>query len=371
MNWLKNKKISTIRNIIIICVMFSLAACTNNSNNNPSRSQNQGVVVVDCIGRTVQVPHDPQRIACLSPDAGHAVAMMGKGDKIVAVVDGLQRDKIMTSLFPNVKEASLPKVGGFINIEELLACNPDLVFIKGDEAMDQGQVAKLDSSGLTYLVVSYTNMEEQLRAMDMMGKAVGNEAQALKYRQYYQACLERVSSRVEPIAMDKRVRVYHSVNEATRTDVKGTLPADVFKAAGVLNVSLEVDNLRFYEGKYYASLEQILLWNPDAILCSEPGVAAYIKDSQQWSTLSAVNTGKVYQMPNGISRWGHPTSLETPLALLWVAKTTYPELFVDVDMASEVKNFLREFLHLEISDEQVKQILNGTGMRLSKQGNSH
>lgn len=361
-----HKKLIIIRNILIVLLLLSVAACSQRSTTVSIQGQSDRAVVVDCMGRNVQVVKNPQRIACLCPEAGHAVAMMGKGDKIVAVVDGLKRDVIMTTMYPNIKDASVPRVSGFINIEELIACHPDLVFIKEDTARDQGEIDKLNRSGLTYLVVDYTNMEEQLRAIDVVGRAVSNEEQAAQYRQYYQQCLEKVNAIVETIPKENRVHIYHSVNEATRTDVKDTLSADIFEAAGAVNVSLQTTNLRLYEGKYYASLEQILLWNPDAILCSEPGVAGYIKNNAQWSALSAVKNDKVFQMPNGISRWGHPSSLETPLAILWTAKTIYPGLFMDVDLNSEVKNFYRQFFNLDVSDDHARQILNGTGMREAK-----
>lgn len=361
-----NKKL-LILSLLLACIVLSIVACPKR--NLSTRSQNQGdrITVVDCMGRTVNVVKDPQRIACLCPEAGHAVAMMGKGDRIVSVIDGLKRDVIMTSLYPNIRDASVPRVNGFINIEELVASRPDLVFIKGDTARDQGEIDKLDRSGLTYVVVDYNSMEEQLEAINVVGRAVGNEAQADRYRQYYRKCLDRINEKLGGIPEEERVRIYHSVNEATRTDIKDTLPADVFNAAGTNNVSLEVDDLRFYEGKYYASLEQILFWNPDVIFCSEPGVARYIMGNDQWAALTAVKNNRVYQMPNGISRWGHPSSLETPLAVTWTAKTVYPQMFSDIDMNNEVKYFYHQFFNLNVSDDQVRQIMSGTGMREARQ----
>ncbi len=42
-----------------------------------------------------------------------------------------------------------------------------------------------------------------------------------------------------------------------------------------------------------------------------------------------------YQAPIGISRWGHPGSLETPLAVLWTAKTVYPDKFGHIYMQGD------------------------------------
>ena len=72
-----------------------------------------------------------------------------------------------------------------------------------------------------------------------------------------------------------------------------------------------------------------MLWDPEVIIVNEAGVADYIMTNKQWSSLSAVKKNKVYQMPIGISRWG-THSLE-PLAILWTARTLYPDLFADID----------------------------------------
>jgi iron complex transport system substrate-binding protein len=127
------------------------------------------------------------------------------------------------------------------------------------------------------------------------------------------------------------------------------------------------ENLRVVEGnKYIASLEQILLWNPQVILVNEAGVDDYIRKNPQWANIDAVKNGKAFQMPNGISRWGHPGSLETPLAILWTAKTLYPERFPDLDMEKEVREFYTEFFGTPLTEDAVKQVLNGKGMRIPK-----
>jgi iron complex transport system substrate-binding protein len=71
-------------------------------------------------------------------------------------------------------------------------------------------------------------------------------------------------------------------------------------------------------------------------------------------------------LPIGISRWGHPGSLETPLAILWTAKSVYPDRFLELDMQRETDNFYRNFFNHVLSAEMIAQILNGRGMRLTK-----
>ncbi|MDD2620901.1 MAG: ABC transporter substrate-binding protein, partial [Syntrophomonadaceae bacterium] len=136
-------------------------------------------------------------------------------------------------------------------------------------------------------------------------------------------------------------------------------------ATGAVNVSLNGE-LKSLEGKYFASLEQILLWNPDVILVNDLGVVDYIMSNEQWAPLKAVKTKRVYQLPNGISRWGHTSSPETPMAILWTAKTIYPDKFADLDMLAETKRFYKQFFGLDLSDEVIEKILYGGGMRTAR-----
>ncbi|MDD4334280.1 MAG: ABC transporter substrate-binding protein [Desulfotomaculaceae bacterium] len=359
--------------LILTAVMLALllaAGCTKanppgNGAGTPKGGASGAVTVTDFIGRQVAVPDQVERIGCLYAFSGHAVTMLGRGADIVAVVEGLKRDVIMRELCPGIVDALVPASGGAVNVEELLNARPDLVFIRSETAANEGEAAKLQKTGIPYLVVDYRNMKEQMDIVEMIGQAIGKKERALQYNEYYQRCIDRVQERVQEIPPGERVRVYHSINEATRTDARDTLPADWTQAAGAINVSVN-EELKFLEDKYFAGLEQILLWDPDVIIVNEAGVADYMMTNTQWSSLGAVKEHKVYQMPIGISRWGHPGSLETPLAILWTAKTLYPDLFSDIDMVAETKYFYREIFNYPISDQLVARVLSGQGMRTAK-----
>ncbi|MEN6461562.1 MAG: ABC transporter substrate-binding protein [Syntrophomonas sp.] len=349
---------------IILCLIFTLllaGGCTSKQIGESQSAANTRTIT-DCAGRQVKIPVKINRIACLCPESGYTLAMFGKGDKIVAVVGGLKRDVIFTNMYPQVKNLPVPKTSASINIEELVRSNPDIVFVKEDTMRSEAEVQKLNMSHIPFLVVTYNNIEQQQFAVDMIGKVVGSENKAKVYRAYYKKLVDLVQSRVADIPMKDRVRIYHSISEATRTDAKGTLAADWTNIAGANNVSVTA-NLKQVEGNYFASLEQILLWDPDYIFVNDPIVVKYIMGNNQWSSLKAVKNKRVLPLPDGISRWGHPSSPETPLAILWTAKTLYPDKFKDVDMAAEIKYFYKEFFGYQLSDVDVQKILSGVGMR--------
>lgn len=359
-------KLKTIYYVwVIIFLMTSVVGCGNYAAVNSTPASGEIQTITDCFGRTVQVPVNPQRIACLCPEAGHALAMYDKGDAIVAIVNGMRRDKLLVEMYPHITKVPVPKSSGVINIEDLVAANPDLVLVKADVINHDGEMEKLAKAGIPVVGIQFSNMQEQLEAMRVIAQAVGTEVTWQKYREFYESTVALVQDRVAGIPDGERIRIYHSVNEATRTDPKDSLPADWTRAAGVVNVSINED-LKYEDGDYYASLEQILLWDPDYILVNDPNVVGYIMENEQWAPLQAVKNGNVLPMPNGLSRWGHFSSLETPLAVLWTAKTVYPERFEDIDMKTITRDFYKQFFNWDLDDATIDNILSSRDMRGAK-----
>jgi iron complex transport system substrate-binding protein len=198
----------------------------------------------------------------------------------------------------------------------------------------------------------------------MIGKTIGRYEKALAYTRYYRDIIGRVGQRTSPIPRDKKIRLYHSVNEARRTDAPGTIEADWTNAAGVINVSAEKKEALQGKGdKSFADIEQILVWNPEVIIVNEDGVAQEILTDKKWAPVRAVKEQKVFSIPVGISRWGHPGGLETPLAILWTAKTVYPDLFKDIDLKKEMTEFYQTFFNLSLDEAMIQKILGNKGMR--------
>lgn len=320
------------------------------------------ITVVDCFDRKVEIQSPVEKIACGYAYTGHVAALLGRGDDIVAVVDGLKRDKVLTQMYPHIKDLPVPFSTGTINIEELLACDPDVVFLKTDTALNKSVTEKLDSLHIPYVVIDYFTMEEQLETISIMGMVLGESERAQKYIDYYNNVIDSTLKITSSIPEEERVSVYHSVNEAVRTDAAGSFQDDWMEITGAINVSTSGE-LEISGDKTYATLEQIYVWDPDIIIANESGVPEYILTNDQWASLRAVKNKDVYQIPNGISRWGHPGSIETPLAILWTSNLLYPQYFEHIDMKKVTQDYYRDFFNIELSSDEVTQILNGKDMR--------
>lgn len=309
-------------------------------------------------------------MACLYAYTGHVCVLLGCEDKISAVVQGLKRDHLMERKVEGLAELPSPYNKGAINIEELAAVAPDLVFLRTDILQNTGELEKLAGLGIPYLVVDYTTAADQIYSIEMMGRALACEDRATAYTDYYRATFDLVRERVSQVPESERKTVFHSVNEAVRTDIPETLSYEVLAVAGCENVVQSSSELQLDGDKGNATVEQIYVWNPDIILVNEPSATEYFKADNKFSGLRAVQQGNVYQLPVGISRWAHPGSLESPIAALFVAQLLYPEQFEDIDIAQETKDFYSRFFEISLNDEDVESILAGVGMREAREGNA-
>ncbi len=341
---------------LVIMLLSVLCSCSEQGGTEKT------ITVTDCVGRSIDIPQQPQAIATLDPFAGLAVIMYGCGDKMIATIGGVKRDLLLQRICPPLANSSVVKEEGSFNAEAILAMGIDLMFIKSDMYRSNIERDKLDSLGIPYLVIDYNGIESQRAAFAVIGKALGRSEKAKQMETYYQGVVDKVLQRVSEIPQEERPSLYHSTSEALRTDTEGSLGADWVSLLGVKNVSLGGD-LIFNEKNYYTTLEQIFVWNPDVIICNESGVADYMMKSKRWQGLRAIENGRVYQVPIGASRWGHDNSIETPLVILWLAKTLYPDRFADVDLKSEMTWFYCTFFDYDLSVNEVDTIISGKGLR--------
>lgn len=362
---------NSVKLLLIYMLMLALVLTACNPGKAISESIPEDAVnlnlktVTDSAGRKVYIPEIVESISVLYTVAGHIVIMLDEGDKITSCSNGLKRDKLILNMEPNIKNIYLPKIGGVINIEELLNSDPDIIFIDAPLFWNKGELEKIENLGIPYYVVEFNSIDEEKKLVEDIGKILGRVEEAKEYIDFYDEILNIVELTVNSIPEDERVTVYHAINEAVRTSASNTITAEWVKKAGLINVA--IDNILTKDGdKYYTTLENILLWNPEIIIANEPSTYKYIKENVAWKNIKAVLNEDVYLLPTGISRWGHATSLETPLAMIWTLKTLYPEYSELIDLKGYTKRFYEELFEYNLTDDELEKILSGIDMRIAK-----
>ena len=75
----------------------------------------------------------------------------------------------------------------------------------------------------------------------------------------------------------------------------------------------------------------------------------------KWQNIRAVQDGKVYLCPTGVAYWDGGS--EGVLFMEFLAKTIHPELFEDLDMVKEVKDYYSRFYNCDLTDDEANRIL--------------
>ena len=94
----------------ILMISLILSGCGQTGTQEISKAPENvpGFYMTDSFGREVFVPDNVENIACLYSFAGYAVCLLGRGDGLVAVPDGLQRDVMLMEIVPQVAKAACP-----------------------------------------------------------------------------------------------------------------------------------------------------------------------------------------------------------------------------------------------------------------------
>ena len=171
-----NRRIRAV--FLALCLLAALLCGCAAANGQPSA---ETVTVTDCAGRTVEVPKDPQSICCVCPFSGPIIVMCGYGDRVTTSCNNMTRSNLLAMICPGIADAVVVKNSGSVNGEAVLEYGTDLIFVNDGTYETPEERAKLDSLGIPYVVVGFDDLESQLDAVLVIGRALGAEDKAQDY----------------------------------------------------------------------------------------------------------------------------------------------------------------------------------------------
>lgn len=264
----------------------------------------------------------------------------------------------MYAICPNFYKAVSTDFATDMNLEEIIAAKPDVVFGSNEDYR-----AMFNNAGIPYINCMFSTYDDLKKSVRLTGEVLGGDA--VKKAEDYVAYLEErtawVGEKTASVAEDKKVSVAHgsSVYELN-FDGGNTIIDEWIKLSGGVNAAAkEVEgNLK------NISLEQVMAWNPDVLITGGPqSEVDKIMTDPAWAELSAVKNKKVYTNPKGAFAWDR-YGVDAALQPQWCAQILYPELFADFSIKDEVKKFYSTFLGYKLSDEEAQMILNNESPNL-------
>lgn len=308
-------------------------------------------VFTDSCGREVTVPADIQKIAVSGPLAQMVVFAIAP-DKMVGVANAW--DESAKAYF-DAKYLDLPLLGqlyggkGELNLETLLAAEPDVVIDVGEpkDSMAEDLDALQEQTGIPFV-----HIDAYLASMDdtyaMLGDllAMPNEAQGLAdYCRYAYDKVKAIADSVEKVNL-----LYVTGEEGLNVIAKGSYHAEVIDM--LCNNLAVVDEPSSKGTGNEVDMEQILNWNPDAVIFAPGSIYSTVADNENWQTIPAIRDGRYYEVPMGPYNWmGFPPSVQRILGMQWMAKVLYPDA-ADYDMYETTQTYFQLFYHCDLTAEQ-------------------
>ncbi|MDR0901120.1 MAG: iron ABC transporter substrate-binding protein [Methanobrevibacter sp.] len=363
-----NKK-DIIKKIIlpIIAILIVAGIAVTYYYNPNSTIQEDNITITDMVGRTLTIPSESDRIVATSPPMTTMVYMLAPNK--LAGLNFAWTDE--EQKYVDDKYKNLPVVGGWFgrqdgNYEQIIAIAPDIVIEGAMGDVDLNTVNERQEKFGAIPVVGVTDNSDVTKiipSIEFMGKLLDSEEKANKLIDFTNKYLEKVQNVADSIPDNEKKRVYYAEgDEGLQTDPSGSLHAQLIDLVGGKNVA-DVP-LQDGVGQIEVSIEQVIKWNPELIITTDSAFYNKVYSDEKWKNIDAVKNKEVYLSPQSPFKWfDRPPGANIIIGIPWTAKVLYPDKYSDINLKELTKEFYKEFYHYDLSDEDVLDILKGSGLK--------
>jgi iron complex transport system substrate-binding protein len=248
--------------------------------------------------------------------------------------------------------------GKQVNMESVLALKPDIVLMKGGpQTVSQRMTEKFDQLGIPVVFVDLESVDKYPAGIEFTADLLGKPARGKALADYSRAVLSKVNRFVSIIPQNKRVRVYYAESaDGLATECDQSFHADAIKLAG--GVIVHHCELSRHIGMEKISMEQILVYNPEVIVASDPQFSTYAKNDPRWSRVKAVTSGQIFTIPRTPFNWiDRPPTVTRIMGIQWLAHSFYPKQY-PIDLLATTSEFQSLFFGVKPSEADLNALFN-------------
>lgn len=327
--------------------------------------------VVDHGGNEVEVPNNVTRVVIdqipilstyMAYFEGSAPYIVGYCGSFKSVIS----DTVLKNIAPELLESSdTVYAQSDLNIEEIMKLNPDVILYNAGNS-SHAEILKasgIPSIGFATVGASteadpLERYEEWLKLLeDIFGEPGKTEA----FVAAGDEIVADVEARIADIPESDRpsaLILWKYSDGVPQVSGQGTFGTYWMKRLGVTDKALEAT------GFAQASMEQVYSWDPDILFLDGPGlqplrtenVLSGNVDGADFSTLTAVQNGRVYNTTLGMWNWFTPNP-DAPLVLAWLACNTYPDAFADYPLGDTIKEYYKTWYGYDVTDDEMEEML--------------
>jgi iron complex transport system substrate-binding protein len=254
----------------------------------PSGPAPTPIILTDDAGRTIDLSAEPERIVSLAPSNTEIVCALGACERLVGVTDADDYPPEVTGIEPVVVQTA-------VDVEKVVATEPDLVLAAGNELTPGEVIDQLDGLGLAVMVLYPESVGELYADIELVGKALGEPSAADRLVSDLE---QRAEAVVETVSGAERPRTFYEVfysDAAIYTAGEGSFIAELIGLAGGEPVTGDAQGLIDPEEIVTADPELILLGSAsyDPALADAETALGTVSARPGWADLSAVREGRV------------------------------------------------------------------------------
>ncbi|MEO8251866.1 MAG: helical backbone metal receptor [Chloroflexota bacterium] len=157
--------------------------------------------LTDDAGRVVVIPAEPMRIVSLAPSNTEIACAIGACDRIVGVTD-------FDDYPPQVKTVTKVVISTQVDVEKVVAANPQLILAAGNGLTPDSVIARLTGLGYPVLVVYPKSLDALYADIQLIGQAIDTATQAAAVVTDLRARAKSVADAVANVA---RPRTFYEV----------------------------------------------------------------------------------------------------------------------------------------------------------------
>jgi len=353
------KKTAVLVMIAVLTVSLLAASCTGASPaaTTPEAPADTAVpfTVTDADGRVVAFDRPVEKSIVLYSQLLLTMKCLGVEDERIVGLDSYTLGQY-EGIFPGLKEK--PTVGKnlfTLDTEKIIDLAPEVVitmpttFTRNPELEEQ-----LGKVGIKVVALDF-DLDDVANVIDVLGKMFGKEARAAEYQEFWFGKIDLVQETVDKIAEEDRVTVYWENTITAYTTISRTaLSHEVIAMAGGLNIARDLEG-----STPEVDPEWVITQNPDIIIkypmgaeyqggfgCTDTApFEAYRQEMMAragFDQIKAVREGEIYVVSQIIK-----TGAFENVAICYLAKVFYPDLFPDLDPAAYLEEMVVDYLGLD------------------------
>ena len=347
----------------------------------PMPAMAEPIQVTDVLGRTVELPDQPERILLgFYFEDTFAVGGPDVYDRVVGISReawegwrNLQWEAYVEAV-PRIAEiADVGEVdAGSFSLEAAIATQPDVaIFAAWQHGVLGEAIDRMEDAGIPVEILDFNAQEvdKHVASTLALGAILGEEERAKELADAYAAAYADTIARVA--ASDSKPRVYVELGrkgaEETDNSYSGTMWGKLVDSAGGENIA----NGQI-ERWGALSPEYVLAQNPEVVFLAGsgwlsrdkavilgPGVDASLThermqpytDRPGWDQVAAIESGEVHGLYHGGAR-----TLYDFAFFQYIAKQLHPEQFEDVDPQANLDAFFADYMPVKFSGTYMTQL---------------